>query len=892
MLVRVNAAASGIKDYLETGRKKGREYDRDLIDDRLPLAGDIELLDDVIQSYETKQEGDSRYLHITLGFSEEFTFAAECGAGQINAERLREVVDAYRQALMAAYDPSEYLFYAEAHIPKVTHELNATTGGYERRLPHVHIVIPMRNLESDRYLNPFGHGEQTVWAAQAIQEHINRRFGLRSPLAARRDPAAPRHPLTRHAPGFEGQSPKQIRAYLADLVAQGHVDSFEQLIEAASVIGVTTIRDGQGGAYLNVKPEWADRGINLKDLRRDAFNATAQSLRAAADAPDFERLVARWQEQGAFEVRYAHGSPRKRAAYKAMTPDERGKFLTQAKAATQARLAAYDVPIPRQYTDASAAAIERALHQVEVRGLPIPRPFGSPDLIDSLFRELSRTGKSAAEVMNDAELKAGTDPVLVLEAAQQRFGIDLNDYSVAKGRDGSPRLIHEGRQYNLADFLTKHLQQSWPAARELLRACHAKTNAEPADGDALLPHGEPVASLRVNVSRTTISDRVRLAGEAIARATSRDITPTAIKATLKRRTLGQALSIALHSVTLNRPERRKSITVIEAIAASAKPRQHDAARLKQDTNPRLVLNTAEKLYGIDATQYAIDTGADGSPRIVHQGKQYNLGDFFTKHLQRPWAEAENVLLDCYHASMADALPPPDKVLWRQFSAWREQQFEATAARRTEEGAAFRVRVLKSREQFQLRKAAAQPLAFQDRVAAVALARADLVIEQQTIAAERALASAGARVPRRNAHYREYLVHLASRGNTVALAELRRMAPHQPEPEAKIAGGRSQPVFPLPSYSVDAMGAVTYRSGAIAVVKDSVQGVTVLKAQTSAYDAAIRVAVARYGRTLTLNGDSRFVDSITAAARRTGLDLTLVDASRPNAAPMRIHSRER
>lgn len=242
--------------------------------------------------------------------------------------------------------------------------------------------------------------------------------------------------------------------------------------------------------------------------------------------------------------------------------------------------------------------------------------------------------------------------------------------------------------------------------------------------------------------------------------------------------------------------------------------------------------------------------------------------------------------------MADALPPPDKVLWRQFSAWREQQFEDTAARRKAEGAAFRLRVLNSREQYQLRKAEAQPLSFQDRVAAVALARAELVIEQQTIAAERALASAAARVPRRNSHYREYLVQLAGRGDAAALAELRRMAPHQPEPEAKISGGRSQPVFPLPSYSVDAMGAVTYKSGAIAVVRDSVQGVTVLKAQTSAYDAAIRVAIARYGRTLTLNGDPRFVESITAAARRTGLDLTLVDVSRPNASPVRIHSRER
>ncbi|MDP9902422.1 LPD7 domain-containing protein [Variovorax ginsengisoli] len=1110
MLVRVNAAAGGIKEYLETGRKKGREHDRELIDERLPLAGDIELLDDVIQSIQTKQEGDSRYLHITLGFSEQFTSAPECGPGQINAELLHEVVDAYRQALMAAYDPSEYLFYAEAHIPKVTHELNASTGDYESRLPHVHIVIPMRNLESDRYLNPFGHGEQTMWAAQAIQEDINRRFGLKSPLASRRDPAAPQHPLGRHVASFEGQSPKQIRAYLADLVAQGHVDSFEQLVEAASVIGVTTVRDGKDGAYLNVKPDWADRGINLKDLGRSDFDATARSLRQGVATPDFQQLATQWKEQGAFEVRYAHGSPRMRAAYKAMSPAERVAFLNQAREATQARLEAYDVPIERQHVDAAAQAIQRAMRQVEKEGVPTPRSVGLAERINSLIKEVKngrpervvgddgnvdrakspdgsrvredsgrdgkavrrRSGRDAEEVarpagrqlsadqgasrnLSDAELKSSTDPQLLLDAARKRFGIDPVDYFIRTGSDGAPRIVHNDKQYNLGDFFTKHLQRPWAEAREILVECHARTVALNTDthettipggdrtGDrssqsllsrsaAAIARGQQVAedadkvarylqrrslgatleatlrglredrpsneapltpadrierareaisratdrdidpeAVRAALSRRTLgqavsvalnsltldrppnlsktditlsrsaqaiargqqiaddadkvarflqrrdlgaaleatlrelrenrpsneapltpADRIERAREAISRATDRDIDPEAVRAVLSRRTLGQAVSLALHSLTLDRPERRKSQTVIEAIAASAKPRQLHPDRLKTDTNPAIVLTAAKKLYGIDLADYSVGTGSDGAPRIIHKHKQYNLGDFLTKHLQRPWAEAQTVLRDCYHASISDALPPPDKVLWRQFSQWRERQFETVAARRSADGAAFRSRVLDAREEYKRRKAEAQPLPGRERAAAVARARADQFVAQQVIAVDRAKASAAARIPRRNAHYREFLVELASDGDTAALGELRRMAPHQPEPDAKISGARSQPVFPLPTYSVDAKGAVTYWAGESAIVRDSTQGVTVLKAQIAAYDAAIRVAIARYGRTLTLNGDARFVASMSDAARRTGLELVLRDASRPKASPVLINSRER
>lgn len=998
MLVRINSAASGIKEYLETGRKKGREYDRDLIDERLPLAGDIELLDDVIQSIQTKQEGDSRYLHITLGFAEQFTSAQECGPGQINAQRLREVVEAYREALMAAYDPSEYLFYAEAHIPKVTHELNAGTGDYETRLPHVHIVLPMRNLENDRYLNPFGY-LQVMTVPDAIQEQINERFGLKSPKHSRRDPAKPQHPLARHVASFEGQSPKQIRAYLSDLVAQGHVDSFDELVVAAKTIGVTTVRDGKDGAYLNVKPEWADRGINIKDLGRESFGETASRLRQAVDAPDYDAVVTQWREQGAFEARYAQGSPRMRAAYKAMTPDERADFLRQAKEATQARLAAYDVPVERQRVDAAAEAIQRAMKRVEEEGVPTPRPAGLADRIKSLIKELRngrpervfsvdgnadrakspdgtgvredprrdggsvgrRPSQDAGEAprpigrqlaadqgasrnLSDAELKGATDPQLVLDAARERFGIDPADYVIAAGKDGKPRLIHDGKQYNLGDFFTKHLQQPWAEAREILVDCHARTIAahntdiheatnpgrdRPGDRSsqrllsrsaAAIARGQQIADDAQKVARyferrnlgaaleatlrglredrapdkapLTPAERVERAREAIARATDRDIDPETVRAVLSRRTLGQALSLALHSLTVDRPERRKSITVIEAIAASAKPVQLDPDRLKTDTNPAIVLTAAQKLYGINPAEYSIGTGSDGTPRIVHKDKQYNLGDFFTKHLQRPWAEAQTVLRDCYHASISDALPPPDKALWRQFSKWREGQFETIAARKSEEGAAFRARVLDAREEYQRRKAEAQPLPGRQRAAAVARARADQFIAQQEIAAERAKASAAARVPRRNAHYREYLVGLASAGDTAALAELRRMAPHQPEPEAKISGGRSQPVFPLPSYSVDAKGAVTYKAGESAIVRDSSQGVTVLKAENRAYDAAVRVAIARYGRTLTLNGDARFVASMADAARRTGLELTLRDASRPRAEPLRVNTRDR
>src|SRR5690554_1981401 len=111
MLARIGAGASGIRDYLEKGRKKGREYDRDLIDERLPLMGDIELMDSVIDSIQTKQECDSRYLHISLSFAEDFSHTDEPKDGQISLEKIKKTVEQYRSDLMAGYEQEEYVFY-------------------------------------------------------------------------------------------------------------------------------------------------------------------------------------------------------------------------------------------------------------------------------------------------------------------------------------------------------------------------------------------------------------------------------------------------------------------------------------------------------------------------------------------------------------------------------------------------------------------------------------------------------------------------------------------------------------------------------------------------------------------------------------------------------------
>ncbi|WP_216826945.1 hypothetical protein [Klebsiella variicola] len=139
MIVRFGGGNSGIAEYLEKGRKADRDYSREEMDHRLILSGDLSLTDTIIDSIENK--GQERYLHITLSFHET----------EISRETLQAVTDEYKSLLMNAYHDDEYSFYAEAHLPKLTHIADNKTGELIERKPHIHIVVPVPILSPESH---------------------------------------------------------------------------------------------------------------------------------------------------------------------------------------------------------------------------------------------------------------------------------------------------------------------------------------------------------------------------------------------------------------------------------------------------------------------------------------------------------------------------------------------------------------------------------------------------------------------------------------------------------------------------------------------------------------------------------------------------------------------
>ena len=334
MLIRVRGYNAGIKEYIEKGQKKDRDMERDEMDERVILAGDLQLTHDIIESIDTDAE---RYLTITLSFKED----------HIERKMLEDIVAEFDRFAFAAYRPGEYNFYAEAHLPKIKAYANRKSGEPVERKPHVHIVIPKLNLMSGQRLDPFELVDGQSRHIDAFQEHINHKYGLASPKANRRVEFTDASEMISRYKGdvFEGSN-SDAKARILDAVMNRGIDKYDDFKALLTEFGETRTRNaGKPGQYENVKLAGSPRGVNLKeyvfsrefielpaDRKQEAINAkytpqydTAGEPRATP-AP-LLALIQDWEDVRAKEVKYLNGAFR--ARYREMSADDRRTVLAE-----------------------------------------------------------------------------------------------------------------------------------------------------------------------------------------------------------------------------------------------------------------------------------------------------------------------------------------------------------------------------------------------------------------------------------------------------------------------------------------------------------------------------------------------------------------------------------
>ena len=333
--MRVRGHVGGVKEYLERGQRQGRDFDRGEMDERVILAGDLDISNQIIEAMETDAE---RYLTITLSFRED----------DVDERVLRDIVKDFERFAFSAFRPEEYCFYAEAHLPRIKAYANRKTGERIVRKPHIHIVIPKVNLANGQKLDPFAMVKHQERFVDAFQEDINNRYGLASPKAHRRGELTDASEMISRykADVFDGNHRELKLGILQQVIDRG-ISSYADFQGLLDSLGERRTRnEGRENEYQNIKVQGAARGVNLKEyvFSRDFMELNGpekatvlagkieesyETAQAARQSPQVIGAALReWHETRAREVKYFNGGNLKAYPfYAGASADERRRIL-------------------------------------------------------------------------------------------------------------------------------------------------------------------------------------------------------------------------------------------------------------------------------------------------------------------------------------------------------------------------------------------------------------------------------------------------------------------------------------------------------------------------------------------------------------------------------------
>lgn len=294
MLIRCQGYNSGVKEYLEEGQKSGREFSRNELDERVILDGNLELTELIYKSI--SNNGQDRYLTFTLSFKED----------NIEHHKITAITREFKSFLMMAYDADEFNLYAEAHLPNIKTMKDKKTGELTGRKPHIHIVIPRKNLLTGNEINPVGNYKQNAKYLEAFQEYINQKYNLESPRDNMRvTPTGYSDMLSRYKGDDFRAKNKQFKLDLLERVFNDGINSRQGFYDLVAQYGDTRIRNaGKPTEYIAVKLEGDQKFTNLKEsIFSDEFIVSRKITRPPLEQHIINSRFSEWKKR-ASEIKY------------------------------------------------------------------------------------------------------------------------------------------------------------------------------------------------------------------------------------------------------------------------------------------------------------------------------------------------------------------------------------------------------------------------------------------------------------------------------------------------------------------------------------------------------------------------------------------------------------
>ncbi len=531
MIIEVGGGTGGLKAYLEDGRKKGREFHRDELDQRIPLAGDLDAFELACNAFASD---GVRYDHFTLSFSED----------HVPDQMLHRAVEEFREHLFAAWpEPqrSRVAFYAEAHRPKLKSYVHAETGELVERKTHIHVAIGRRDLLTGKHVELAGYlgpGSGNLKYLDAWQESFNARHGFASPKTSPRvSPETAIDMLARYTGqrpdelGTFGQRKAALEVQIQKAIVDQGVTSWAGLGRLLAQFGaVSKVRAGQFNEAFALTPPGASRRVRLQGVffqREFIERPTAEKLRILMDrarrayieqqAPlmdptHLQSTLTEWRAVKAPEIRFMHtGSRFYKDVYLAADPAGRAQILNDLQRESERNQNGIPSPaddrqrqaatsrdrmpkLPVRHMDGIQARSKMLLRRddgLDVRagsaGAPTGHrlrqadgsraergrargPLKQPSrVVTQLREELLERYEAARADRKHVEIRQNLDCEQLLARLSHSHGLEASLYAIERAADGSARIRCGSRLLTPNDFLKQEMGLQWREAAPILR---------------------------------------------------------------------------------------------------------------------------------------------------------------------------------------------------------------------------------------------------------------------------------------------------------------------------------------------------------------------------------------------------------------------------------------
>lgn len=447
----------GIKQYLEEGKDgKRNEYD-----ERVPLSGDLNILNSTIKLGGLKNNKEN-YRNYVLSFQED----------DISNDDLTRICTSFINLLSVGYSKYEYVAYAEAHRPRI----KADDKGNKRYL-HVHISIARYSPELGRQLD-LGHNGSYVKTGGRMREFnlwkdwIENIYGLKKTvnnslgssnknISFETGKIKDKNDSSKYnINNFRIELLKEIEKNISLFKNYNHLK--EQLLNLQMIDSMKQSTSKARVPYLTLVLNSGQK-VRLKGelFSHENFEEEKQKL---LNPKEIDNTYKEANERKDISM------PLELKNLLAMRKDKITKDLKSVREKAEKRIQKEDdelIPLSIEEYKSWKRKLE---YKTSTNKVKEPEFIHSNPLSYHVnFIEEENQKKIESSEVEIRIIKQILDPKLLLLMLEKSHNLNINLYQCLKNKKGEHRIRAGKRNLNVADFLTKEINMNWEQAFLYLR---------------------------------------------------------------------------------------------------------------------------------------------------------------------------------------------------------------------------------------------------------------------------------------------------------------------------------------------------------------------------------------------------------------------------------------